>query len=330
MSLKQGIKILGTGSFKPNFVVKNADFTKYIDTTDEWIFTRTGISQRRYNIDGTTFSMASAAAERALASSNVSPEEIDMIIVATGSPDYFYPSCACLVQSVLGAKNACAVDISAACTGFVSALDMARSYLVVGKYKKILVIASESLSQQVDFTDRGTCVLFGDGAAAAVVEASDKTYASVLGVIADNHENPLLYCKVNYNNNSPFNNNSQFTIHNSQFINMDGKEVYKFAVDIMVRATEQACTEAGYALSEIDLLIPHQANIRIINTAMKNLDIPVEKVYVNIHDTGNISSACVPTCLDELFSSGRIKPGMKICMTAFGAGFTYGSIAMEV
>jgi 3-oxoacyl-[acyl-carrier-protein] synthase-3 len=251
-----------------------------------------------------------------------------MIIASTATPDFFYPTLACLVQNQIGAENACAIDINAACTGFVNCLDVARSFLVVGDYKKILVVSSEVLTRQTDFSDRGTCILFGDGAGAVVVEASDKRYESIIGAKGENIDDMALFCKVNFNCNSPFRPNADDT--DSGFIRMDGKEVYKFASDIMPKTVNAVCEKAGWALSDIDLLIPHQANIRIIEAALKKLDIPAEKVYINIENTGNISSACIPVCLDELYEAGRIKPGMKICMVSFGGGLTYGGIALEV
>jgi 3-oxoacyl-[acyl-carrier-protein] synthase-3 len=233
-----------------------------------------------------------------------------------------------LVQNIIGAKNACAVDTGAACTGFVNALDIARSYLALGEYKKILVVAGEMLSRQVDFTDRGSCVLFGDGAGAVVVEASDKLYTSYLGATGEDYKNMALHCAVNYQSNNPF--AASENISPPLFLEMDGKEVYKFASDIMPKAVTAVCERAGVELSEVDLLIPHQANVRIIKSAMRNLAIPMEKVYVNLHTTGNISSACIPVCLDELYKSNRLKDGAKVCMVAFGAGLTYGSIIIEI
>jgi 3-oxoacyl-[acyl-carrier-protein] synthase-3 len=326
---KNGIKFLGTGSYKPDFVVTNSDFSKHIETDDEWITTRTGIKQRRMNIGNTNFFMAVKAAKRALDSAGVAAGEIDMIIAATATPDFFYPSMSCLVQHDLGAVNAFAIDINSACTGFVNALDVARNYLAVGACKKVLVVASEMLSNQIDFTDRGTCVLFGDGAGAAVVESSDKQYSAFLRAKGENSENISLKCSANYAGNSPFVHNDG-GICTSPYLQMDGKEVYKFASDIMPKAVVEVCDRAGWELSDIDLLIPHQANIRIIKAAMKNLNVHSDRVYVNIHDTGNISSACIPVCLDELYSAGRIKPGMRVCLVAFGAGLTYGAIALEI
>jgi 3-oxoacyl-[acyl-carrier-protein] synthase-3 len=329
MNKNSGIKILGTGSYKPEFVVKNSDFAEFIETDDEWIISRTGIRERRYNLAEPNYLMAVKAAERALESANMNNTEgkegIDMIIVSTATPDTFYPSTSCIVQNHTGAKNACAIDINVGCTGFVNALDIARSYLSCGTYRRILVVSSEMLSRQTDFTDRTTCVLFGDGAGAVVVEsAPDKKYSAILGAIGEDCRDMKLKCPVNYENTNPFSKSENMN-KSSGFIEMNGKEVYKFASDIMPKAVIQACGKIGWGLSDIDLLIPHQANIRIINAAMRNLDIPEDKVYINIERTGNISSACIPVCLDELYADGRIKSGMRVCLVAFGAGLTYGS-----
>jgi len=329
MDINHGIEILGTGSYKPEIAVNNEEFANFIETDDEWIYSRTGIKRRGFNAGRTNFFMAANAAKQALASANTSADEIGLIITSTASPDFYYPSMSCLVQNIIGAKNAAALDVSAACTGFIYGLDVARNYLALGKYKKILVIASEFLSEQTDFTDRSTCVLFGDGAGAAVVTGSDKAYASVLGAVGDSYPDMQLYCKANYKNNNPFVKNISEKSVIPEYIQMNGKEVYKFAVDIMARAVTEVCADAGFALSDLDLLIPHQANIRIINTAMKSLDIPMEKVCVIIEDYGNISSACIPTCLNLLNNEGRLKRGLKICMVAFGAGMTYGATAFE-
>jgi 3-oxoacyl-[acyl-carrier-protein] synthase-3 len=330
--VRHGIKILGTGSYKPDLVVKNADFSAHIETDDEWITTRTGIKERRICVGKSNAFMAGEAAERALKAAHTRADEIDIIIVSTSTPDYFYTSVACMVQNRIRAKRAFAVDISAACTGFVNAVDMAQKYLASGGYKKALVVASELLSKQVDFTDRTSCILFGDGAGAAVLESADKDYTAFLGAMGEDFADPdlhSLHCKVKYSSNCPFG-GAETEVTSAEHIKMKGKDIYKFATDIMPFAVNEACAQAGLALSDIDLLIPHQANIRIINTAMKSLDIPMSKVCTNLETMGNISSACIPVCLDELYEAGRIRPGMRLCLVAFGAGLTYGAIIIEV
>ncbi|MDR0222977.1 MAG: ketoacyl-ACP synthase III [Oscillospiraceae bacterium] len=329
MDIKHGIKIIGTGSYTPETVVKNSDFSEYMDTDDEWIYSRTGIKERRFNTGKTNFFMAGEAAKRALDSAGAKPEEIDMIIVSTASPDFFYPSAACLVQNIIGAKNAAALDVSAACAGFIYALDVARNYLFAGKYKKIMVIASEFLSRQFDFYDRTVSVLFGDGAGCVIIGGSRRPYASVLGAAGEGCSDMKLFCKANYGMNVPFAKTADKE-EQDPYIRMNGKDVYKFAVDIMPKAVKEVCPQAGFALSDVDLLIPHQANIRIINSAMKDLGIPAEKVFLNIEKRGNISSACIPVCLDELNRAGKLRDGARICAVAFGAGFTYGAAAFEL
>jgi 3-oxoacyl-[acyl-carrier-protein] synthase-3 len=269
--------------------------------------------------------MACEAAENALKDAGVNASEIDYIIVSTCTPDYLYPNTACLVQHEIGAENAACVDISAACTGFVMGLEMARG-LLHGGYNRILLIASENLTPQIDFTDRSTCILFGDGAGAVVLERGDKIFASYMKAKGVSADNPILSYKFELKCNSPFNKTNPNV---SYGFNMDGKEVYKFAVEAMAEAARAACEKSGININEIDLFIPHQANIRIVQTAAKSLGVPMEKIYMNIETRGNTSSACMPTCLDELNKAGRLKAGMKLCFVGFGAGLTYGAVVTE-
>lgn len=333
----KGIKILGTGSYTPPTVVTNEDFSKFLDTSDEWIRTRTGISQRFYSTDKMNFQMAAVAAEKALENSGVKAEEIDLIILSTCSTDFFYPNTACLVQNLIGAHNAAAIDINTACTGFISALDMARRYLCTGDHSKILVVASEFLTRQQDFTDRTSCFLFGDGAGAVVVEAADKPFYSVIGAKGDMLDS--LYCKINYFGNIPMEGFDDYerdirdrlnTEAKNKYLQMDGKAVYRFAVDAMADSFVRVCEKAGIKSVDIDILIPHQANIRIIQGALKSLDIDKEKVYVNLDKHGNTSSACIPTIIDDLNRTGKLHEGDKMALVGFGAGLTYGSIYMEL
>lgn len=333
----KGIKILGTGSYTPPTVVTNEDFSKFLDTSDEWIRTRTGISQRFYSTDKMNFQMAAIAAENALENSGVKAEEIDLIILSTCSTDFFYPNTACLVQNLIGAHNAAAIDINTACTGFISALDMARRYLCTGDHSKILVVASEFLTRQQDFTDRTSCFLFGDGAGAVVVEAADKPFYSVIGAKGDMLDS--LYCKINYFSNMPLEGFDDYerdirdklnTEEKNKYLQMDGKAVYRFAVDAMADSFARVCEKAGVKSGDIDILIPHQANIRIIQGALKSMDIDKEKVYVNLDKHGNTSSACIPTIIDDLNRTGKLHEGDKMALVGFGAGLTYGSIYMEL
>lgn len=332
-----GIRILGTGSYTPPTVVTNDDFAKFLDTSDEWIYSRTGIRQRFYSTEKMNFQMAADAAQKALENADVKPEEIDLIILSTCTNDFFYPNTACLVQNLIGAKNAACVDVNTACTGFITALDMARRYLCTGDVKKVLVVSSEFLTRQLDYTDRTSCFLFGDGAGAAVVESADKPFYSVMGAKGDMLE--ALYCRVQYSQKFPLEGFDGFdkdlkekfdTDSKMQYLQMDGKAVYRFAVDAMADSFARVCKKAGVSSEDIDVLIPHQANIRIINAALKSMNIPEEKIYINLDMHGNTSSACIPTILDHLNKTGKLREGYKMALVGFGAGLTYGSIYMEL
>jgi len=327
--LNRGIKITGTGSFSPPLSVTNDDLAKILNTSDEWIFSRTGIRSRNYNEGKPNYIMAVEAAKRALENAKINPKEIDYIIVSTNTPDFLYPITSCFVQNAIGAENAACMDIAVACTGFVAGLDMIRGLLYSG-YNKILFVASESLTFHADFTDRATCVLFGDGAGAVVLERADKLFVSCMKAKGVNPEEPILYYKQVNEHNMPFAACAPQTQQSPPFLQMDGKEVYKFAVDAMPEAARAACEKAGLSVDEIDLFIPHQANIRIVQTAAKSLGVPMEKVYMNIETHGNTSSACMPVCVDELNRAGKLKPGAKLCFVGFGAGLTYGAVIIEL
>jgi 3-oxoacyl-[acyl-carrier-protein] synthase-3 len=326
----RGIRIIGTGSHAPPLSVTNDDLAKTLDTSDEWIFSRTGIKKRHYNEGRPNYLMAVEAAKSALDNANAAPEEIDYIIVSTSTPDFIYPITACLVQNAIGAVNSACLDINAACTGFVAGLDMARGLLYSG-YDKVLLIASECLTLHADFTDRATCVLFGDGAGAVVIEKANKLFTSCMKAKGVSADEPVLYYKQANAHNLPFvDSEYKQTEYKTNFLQMEGKGVYKFAVDAMPEAVRAACGKAGLALDDIDLIIPHQANIRIVQTAVKSLGVPMEKVYINIETHGNTSSACMPVCLDELNRAGKLREGMKLCFVGFGAGLTYGAIIIEL
>ena len=330
-----GIEILGTGSFVPDFVADNDKFSEILDTSDEWIFPRTGIKQRHIATDIPNYYMGAQAAKNALKSANFDPEKVDLIIVSTCTPDFFYPAMSCLIQKLIGAKNASCFDVNSACTGFITSLDIAHKFLASDKYKHILIVSSEKLSQQVDYTDRASSILFGDAAGAVLLKKSDKPFYSYLGAEGDEFE--ALYCKVHYEANCPwygdidkFYDNRFDTPQKQNYLVQDGKAVYKFAVNAMANAVKNAAAQGGYELSELDIVIPHQANLRIIEKATELLGIPSEKVYTNIEHMGNVSSACIPICLDELMTAGKIKKGMKICFVGFGAGLTYGAAITEI
>ncbi len=327
-----GINIIGTGSYTPKLTVTNDDMSKIVDTNDEWISTRTGIKLRCLNDGEATWYMGAKAAEKAIAAAGISPEDIGLIIDSTVTGDFYTPSCACVIQDHLGAVNAAAFDINAACSGFVYGLDTAKRFLQTDDgLKYVLVISNEILSRFVDYTDRSTCVLFGDGAGAVVVERSEKLYSSYL--FSDGSGAKVLYAKKMFPQH-PFRTSDavdygeDFT-KEDQFLFQDGKEVYKFATKALPTASKAAADKIGLALNDIDWFVPHQANIRIIETAAKNLDIPMSRFIINLDKHGNTSSASMPVAFDEAVSDGRIKKGQKVCFVGFGAGLTMGAVIVE-
>ena len=330
----RGIKIIGTGTYIPETVASNEWLSTIMDTNDEWIYSRTGIRERRISKDKPNFYMAAEASKKAIEASGLKPEDIDLILASSCSPDFYYPCLACLVQREVGAVNAAAYDVNAACTGFIMALDAASRYLQDGDYKNILVVASERLAPHCDYTDRTASILFGDGAGAAVVTASDKPMYSYISAKGDYFK--ALYCQCDHTDaNCPLLEEDSVlsglldTDAKRRYLQMNGKEVYKFAVDAMGTAVDKVLEKAGMTIDDIDLVIPHQANLRIIQSAVKAMGITLDKVYVNLEKHGNTSSACIPTCLDELVRDGVIKEGMKICLVGFGAGLTSGAIIFE-
>ena len=333
----KGIRILGTGSYVPPTTVTNDDFVKFMDTSDEWIYTRTGIKSRYYSTDKLNYQMAAEAARKALDNSGVDAKDIDLILLCTCSTDFFYPSTSCLVQGLIGAENAACIDINTACTGFITALDMASRYLHTGDYGKVLIVASEFLTRQQDYADRTSCFLFGDGAGAAVIEAADKPFYSTMGAKSDQLE--ALYCRINYELTMPLPGFADYdksvrhildTPSKNKFLKMDGKAVYRFAVDAMSDSFAKVCEKAGVKSTDIDIVIPHQANMRIITAAMKNMDVPEDRVQCNLKNHGNTSSACIPTILDDLNRRGQLIEGKKMVLVGFGAGLTYGAVYFEL
>lgn len=324
-------KIAGLGSYLPEKIATNADFEKIVDTSDEWITERTGIKERRIAVSDTNYQMGAKAAKLALERSGISPEEIDMVVVSTATSDYGFPSVACFIQNELGLKNAFCFDIAAACSGFIYAMDVASQYFATGRVKNVLVIASEKLSSVTDYTDRSTCVLFGDGAAAAVL-TEDET-AGVLSsyLKCDGSGADTLLCKLK-RVKSPWEKEIRdpHLPERESVLLMNGPAVYKFAVRAMVDACRQAIELAGVAPEEISAVVPHQANIRIINSAKAKLGIPEERFYVNMDRFGNTSSASVPLLLDELVQNGTVKSGELVLMCGFGAGLTYGAMVIRL
>lgn len=328
MSKKINSKITGTGSFAPSKILTNYDLEKMVETSNEWIITRTGIRERRISEDGTGASDLSLEASLiALKEAKLEPEQIDLILLGTVTPDYLLPSTACILQDKLKAKNAAVLDIVAACSGFIYGLSIASAFIAIGQYRNVLVIGVELLSKITNWEDRNTCVLFGDGAGAAVVSATTEekgilgTFLSGDGSLANLLHIPAGGAKVPLTKE-----NIDLKQH---YIFMAGNEVFKSAVRAMAGAAEHIIQEVGLSSDEVDLLIPHQANIRIIEALAKRLKLPMEKVYVNIDRYGNTSAASVPIALDEARKKGVIKEGSNTVLVAFGAGFTWGSAVIK-
>ncbi len=320
--------IVGWGMYAPETVITNNDLAKIVDTSDEWIRSRTGIRERHIaNDKETTASMAITAAQEALDRARVNPADVDMIIVATVSPEYPFPATACLVQKALGAKNAGAVDVNAGCSGFIYGLTLASGMIKGGQSEVAVVIGAETLSRITDWEDRSTCVLFGDGAGAVVVQASDEpggVLSTVLGSDGGGGKHLII---PSGGSKSP---TSAETVKNhDHFIKMNGPEVYKFATRVMGRAAKEAIEKGGIALDDIDLLIPHQANARIIKSAAKYLKLDENKVYQNLQHYGNTSSASIPIALCEAMQSGRIHDNDNLVLVGFGAGLTWGATVVK-
>ncbi|MCY3974834.1 MAG: ketoacyl-ACP synthase III [Simkaniaceae bacterium] len=323
-------KITGLGSYLPKRVLSNADLEKMVDTSDEWIVSRTGMKERRIaGKEESTSSMGYMAAVKALDRSSVLPESIDLIIVATVTPDYGFPSTACLIQSRLGASRAVAVDIQAACTGMLYALSSAKAYVEVGMYDTVLVVASEKLSSIVDYTDRNTCILFGDGASACVVSGKREGEGLAINRIslgADGIHSDLLILP---GGGSTFPATEESVKNRLHYLRMEGKEIFKQAVRRMESAIEDCLRGTGSERGRIDRLVPHQANIRIIEALARRLGIGMDRVFVNIGKYGNTSASSVGIALDELMEEGSVRSGDHIVLCAFGAGLTWGAATMS-
>lgn len=320
--------VIGWGKYVPQRVLKNGELSELVDTSDEWIRTRTGIRERHLAEDGeTTADMAVQAARQALEVARFSPSKVELIIVATVTPDHLFPSTACMVQDMLGATHAAAFDLSAGCTGFVYGLSVAANMLSSGAYRTALVIGAETLSLITDWTDRATCVLFGDGAGAVVLQSGENeggVLASSLG--SDGSGGDLLRLPAG-GSRIP---TSQRTLDERlHFIQMKGREVFRFAVKVMREATCEVLEKAGHALDDLTLLIPHQANQRIIEAAARSLDLPLEMVYSNVEWYGNTSAASIPIALSEAAERGRIQTGDLVVCVGFGAGLTWGAAAIR-
>ena len=323
-------QIVGWGCHVPEKVITNFDLEKIVDTQDEWIRSRTGIEERHVvaSPSETSATLGIQAAKAALEVADIHPSKVDLIICASSSPEHIFPSTASIIQDGLGATNAGAFDLSAACSGFVYALSMARGHILAGDAEYVLVIGAETLSRIVDWTDRGTCVLFGDGAGAVLVAASDVPggiTASVLG--SDGSGADLLTVPAG---GSAMPSSLETVSSGGHYIKMDGTAVFRFATRVMADATRQVLGKAGLGVEDVDLVIPHQANVRIIqNSVLKQLKIPEEKVFINLQKYGNTSTASIPIALCEAIEAGKIHPGNNLVFVGFGAGLTWAACTIK-
>jgi len=326
-------RITGTGCALPEKILTNAELSTIVDTSDEWITTRTGIKERRVADKATaTSDLSTLAARRALEAAELQPADIDLIVVGTCTPDHMFPSVACIVQKNLGAVNAAAFDVSAACSGFIYSLATARALIQSGAHKRAVVLGADILSKITDWTDRSTCVLFGDGAGALVLEAGDKDDTKGPRVLAidmgaDGSGTEILNVPGG-GTRHPYSENGSLKEF-PPVIHMDGKEVYKHAVTRMVETANRALEKAGKTSADLALLIPHQANLRIIESVGKRMHLAADKIFLNIHKYGNMSAATTIVALDEARREGRLKSGDLVELIAFGAGLTWGAVVIE-
>lgn len=315
-------RLTGVGSYLPGCPVSNDDLVaRGIDTSDAWIVTRTGIRARHLAAPEQTSSrMAAEAARKALAMAGIEAAELDLIIVATSTPDYIFPSTACLVQGLLGNKGATAFDVQAVCSGFVYALTVADKFIRSGSHRKALVVGAETFSRILDWQDRGTCVLFGDGAGAVVLEASEQPGILATALHADGSQVDILSVPGHVAGGQ---------VTGDPFLRMEGQAVFKMAVRVLAEVAEECCAAAGIGTHQLDWLIPHQANIRIIEATGKKMGLPKEKVVVTVDRHGNTSAASVPLALDEAVRDGRIRRGQRVLLEGVGGGFTWGAVLFE-
>ncbi|MGE8233293.1 MAG: beta-ketoacyl-ACP synthase III [Stenotrophomonas sp.] len=320
MSKRIYSRIAGTGSYLPEKVLTNDDLTKIVDTTNEWIESRTGICERHIAADSeTTSDLGYNAALRALEAAGIEASQLDMIIVGTTTPDLIFPSTACLIQARLGASGSAAFDVNAACSGFIFALSVADKFIRSGDAKHILVIGAETLTRIVDWTDRTTCVLFGDGAGAVVLKADEETGILSTHLHADGSKKELLWDPIGVS----------VGFDKPGKINMKGNDVFKYAVKALDSVVDETLQANGLDKSDLDWLIPHQANLRIIEATAKRLDMPMDRVVVTVDKHGNTSSGSVPLALDAAIRSGRVERGQLLLLEAFGGGFTWGSALLR-
>lgn len=319
--------IKGVGHAVPPRVLTNADLEALVETDNEWILQRTGIRERRIADENTaTSDIALAAARAALANAGVAPGDLDLIIVATVTPDHAFPATACLIQRELEAWGAAAFDLEAACTGFIYGLSIADQFIRTGTYRTVLVVAADILSKITDYTDRNTCILFGDGAGAAVLQGGEEPGLLALEIGADGRGGELLVQPAG-GSRTPA--SAETVAARQHFIKMAGREVFKFAVKIMEESSLRVLEQAGLGPDDVDVLVPHQANLRIIDSACKRLGINQDKVLVNLDRYGNMSAASIPVALSEASALGKIKPGDNVLLVGFGGGLTWGAAAIQ-
>ncbi|MEE9259954.1 MAG: beta-ketoacyl-ACP synthase III [Candidatus Scalindua sediminis] len=324
MEKRYKASITGIGSFLPKKILTNADLVKMLDTTDEWITKRTGIKERRIVDNGAaTSDLAIEASLRALDDAKVLPSEVDLIITSTITPDCLFPSTSCFIQEKIGANNAGAFDILAACAGFIYALTIAKNFIISGSTKTVLVVGAECLSKITDYTDRSTCILFGDGAGAAIVQRSNgKREIITTHLFADGRQADILTLPAG---GSKLPTSHETVDSRSHYIQLKGKEVFKIAVNNMIDVIIKTVSENNMKVEDIDLIVPHQSNIRIIEAAMEKLNLPKEKAFINIDRYGNTSSASIPIAIDEIEKAKMLKPGNMVLLVAFGGGLTWSS-----
>jgi 3-oxoacyl-[acyl-carrier-protein] synthase-3 len=326
--LTRGVHLTGWGSYAPSLVLSNADLEKMVETSDEWIVTRTGIRERRIAGPGeTTASMAAVAGLRAIAVAGLQPDDIDLILVGTLTADYPMPSAAALVKGAIGNKRAAAMDLAAACSGFIYGYATGHAYIASGMAKHVLVIGAETLSRYTDFADRGTCLLFGDGAGAVVLSASDEP-GGTLGIEMTTEPSGAYFIWLPAGGAARPTTDATLKAR-EHYMKMKGSETFKMAVRTLGSTSLRALEKAGLSRADVDLVIPHQANIRIIEALGKSLDFPMERVFVNVDRYGNTSAASVPLALSEAVAAGRVKKGDRLLLVAFGAGLTSGAIALQ-
>ena len=323
-----GIKISAIDFSVPDKVVTNDDLAKIVETSDEWINQRTGIRERHIvSGDENSTTLGVSAAKKVVEKSSINPLDIDVVIVASSSPHKAFPSIACEIQGAIGAKNAAAFDIKAACSGFIYGLSIAKGFISSGMYKKVLIVATDATTKFVDWTDRTTCVLFGDGAGAAIVEADEKSDVDYINLIADGSNKDLISLNIP-NENCPL---SEMTTEMDTYkIVMNGREVYKYVMKHIPIEVNRILEQSGMSAEEIDYFIPHQANMRMIEALGERLKFPEEKIISNIHKYGNISAASIPTVIREGIDCGKIKLPCNILICAFGAGMTIGSAILKL